>query len=65
MSHRPVFLLTEEIVVVDTETNKYILSTSFNTGSKKGRDEGIEILMKKLQTEFVLPKIHSHSDSIF
>jgi hypothetical protein len=49
------FQLREEIFVVDIESNKYIANAVYDTDGYKKRQEGLEILMKKLQNEFKLP----------
>ncbi len=47
--------LKEDIFVVDTEGNKYLANVVYDTVDNKKRQEGIELLMNKLQAEFRLP----------
>lgn len=54
-AYKMVYRLNAEILVVDTETNKYLSSMVYDIGSKKGRQEGVELLMNKLKTEYVAP----------
>lgn len=49
------YRLKEDILVVDTENNKYLSNVVFDTVDKKKRQDGIDFLMSKLQTEFQLP----------
>lgn len=54
-AYKMVYRLNAEILAVDTETNKYISSMVYDIGSKKGRQEGVELLMNKLKTEYTAP----------
>lgn len=49
------YRLKADIFVVDPEANKYLSNVVFDTVDKKKRQEGIEFLMNKFQTEFKLP----------
>jgi hypothetical protein len=46
--------LKEDILIIDTETNKYLANVIYDTGKAKSRQEGIDYLMNKLQNEFKL-----------
>lgn len=50
-----IFRLKEEILVVDTEKNQYIASTTFDTAKNKNLKDGVDFLIDKLEKEFVLP----------
>ena len=45
----------EDILVVDTESNKYLANVVYDTEGTKSRQDGIDFLMGKLQNEFKLP----------
>lgn len=47
--------LKEDIFVVDSESNKYLANVVYDTIDNKKRQEGIDLLLKKLQNEFKLP----------
>jgi hypothetical protein len=49
------YRLKEDILVVDTQDNKYLSNVVFDTVDKKKRQDGIDFLMSKLETEFRLP----------
>lgn len=46
--------LKEDIMIIDTETNKYLANVVYDTGKAKPRNDGIAYLMDKLQNEFKL-----------
>jgi len=54
-SGKSIYRFNEEILVVDTMANKYISSVAYDTGDRRGRPEGIEFVINKLQNEFVFP----------
>ncbi len=45
----------EEILVIDPATNTYLSSSAFDTESKQRTYESVNILMDKLQTQFIWP----------
>lgn len=49
------YRLKADILVIDTENNNYLSNIVFDTVDKKKRQEGIDFLLKQLQTEFQLP----------
>lgn len=50
---KPVYRFQQDILVVDPETNQYIASTTFDTGEKMGRSEGVDFLLDKLRNDFI------------
>lgn len=54
-AYKMVYRLNAEILTVDTETNKYLSSMVYDIGSRKGRQEGVEMLMNKLKNEYTAP----------
>ncbi|MBP2628878.1 MAG: hypothetical protein H6Q68_3589 [Firmicutes bacterium] len=49
------YRLKEEILVVDTDSNKYLANVVYDMGDGNNRRDGIHFLMDKLQNEFKLP----------
>lgn len=49
--------LKSDIFVVDTETGKYLSNVVFDTIDKKKRQDGIDFLLTKLQSEFKVPTV--------
>ncbi|MBP2656615.1 MAG: hypothetical protein H6Q73_4184 [Firmicutes bacterium] len=49
------YRLKADILVVDAESKKYLANVVFDTIDKKKRQDGLELILKKIQNEFQLP----------